>query len=271
MSDSLGWIEVLAELRGRGVGCVQVVVTGATGSVPREVGARMVVAEGRLVWGTIGGGNLERLAIERSMELVGQVGGVRGAAETVVYPLSEKAGQCCGGRVTLFYEPFDWRRRRLVVFGAGHVGQAIGGLADYLGVDVVLVDPRSEGELQPSLPAERGYEVDFVDAPEEEIDRIDGDSLVLVMTHSHALDQEVLARALKRNQNGGGFPYLGLIGSERKWARFKQRLGQRGFGPEELARVRCPIGVTKGSKEPRHIALSVAAELLGFLAADVES
>lgn len=173
-------------------------------------------------------------------------------------PLSERAGQCCGGRVTLFYEAFPWRRRQLAIFGAGHVGQAIGGLAPYLDHDVVLIDSREESELQPPLPAERPYRVLFVGSPEVELDHLPADTSVLVMTHSHALDQDLVARALTR----GGFPYLGLIGSDRKWSRFRTRLLQRGFTEEQLATVRCPIGVTKGSKEPRAIALSVALELV---------
>jgi xanthine dehydrogenase accessory factor len=128
-------------------------------------------------------------------------------------PLSERAGQCCGGRVTLFYEAFPWRRRQLAIFGAGHVGQAIGGLAPYLDHDVVLIDSREESELQPPLPADRPYRVLFVDSPEVELDHLPADTSVLVMTHSHALDQDLVARALTR----GGFPYLGLIGSDRKW------------------------------------------------------
>ena len=90
------------------------------------------------------------------------------------------------------------------------------------------------------------------------------------MTHNHALDLELVARALRRSDLG----YLGLIGSERKWARFRQRLMQRGFSEADLARVRCPIGVTTGSKEPRAIALSVATELAHLdtgSAADVEA
>lgn len=252
------WIEVLAESRAKGVPCALVVVTGIEGSTPREVGARMVVADGRLAFGTIGGGNVEHLAIRRATELL-ESGEAR--SETMRVPLAEKAGQCCGGRVTLFIEAFPWTRRRLVVFGAGHVAQAIGGLAGYLGVDVALVDSRSEEELQPPLPANRPFTVEFVDAPEEEVDAIAADSLVLVMTHDHALDQEIVARAITR----GTFPYVGLIGSERKWERFRRRLARRGFTDAQLDRVRCPIGVTKGSKEPRAIAISVAAELLEVL------
>lgn len=248
------WIDALADLRARRVPCALVVVAGVAGSAPREAGARMIVADGRLAFGTIGGGNLERLAIEHAAALL-----ARGEArsESVDYPLSERAGQCCGGRVTLFYEAFPWRRRTLAIFGAGHVGQALAGLAEYLACDVVLIDPRSEQELQPPLPSRRPYRVRFVDAPEAELDELPADALVLVMTHSHALDQELVARALRR----GSFPYVGLIGSERKWERFRQRLAQRGFTQEELSRVRCPIGVTKHSKEPRAIALSVAVEL----------
>ena len=259
MTDSLAWIETLSELRAAGRPCCMVVVTGVRGSAPRESGARMIVADGRLAWGTIGGGNLERLAIEHSAELLESP---RASSESVAYPLSEKAGQCCGGEVTLFYETFPWSFRRVVVFGAGHVGQALAGLTRYLAAQVLLIDGRSEGELQPALPPQRDYGVLFIDAPEAEVDVIPPDSLVLVMTHSHALDLEIVARALKR----GCFPYLGLIGSERKWARFRQRLEQRGFTPAEIATVRCPIGAARTSKEPTAIAVSTAAELLEVMA-----
>ena len=60
----------------------------------------------------------------------------------------------------------------------------------------------------------------------------------------------------------GTFPYVGLIGSDRKWKRFRHRLLQRGFDEAQLAGITCPIGVVKGSKEPRSIALSVATEVV---------
>ena len=257
------WIEALSALRAERRACAMVVVTGVRGSGPREAGARMIVARRAdgavdLVAGTIGGGNLEKLAIDRCGELL-----ARGEAlsESVAYPLSEKAGQCCGGEVTLFFETFPWKRRRIAIFGAGHVAQAIAGLAPYLSADVVLIDPREEREIQPALPRTRPFQLVLVDAPEEEIATLADDTLVLVMTHNHALDLEIVARAIKRD-----FAYLGLIGSERKWARFQKRLEARGFTAEQIAKVRCPIGVSKHSKEPTAIAISVAAELLDVLA-----
>ena len=261
------WIEKLSELRAQRRPCALVVVTEVVGSGPRDSGARMIVGRGsdgrpELVFGTIGGGNLEHLAIERCGELLAKE---RASSESVAYPLSEKAGQCCGGQVTLFFETFPWSRRRIAIFGAGHVAQAIGGLAGYLSADVVLIDGREEAEIRPPLVRERPFEVLCVDHPESEIDGLHDGTLVLVMTHSHALDLEVVARALRRD-----FAYLGLIGSDRKWDRFRKRLLQRGFSEAELAKVRCPIGVSKHSKEPTAIAISVAAELLEVMQASAE-
>jgi xanthine dehydrogenase accessory factor len=257
MQDQQQWIEMLSDLRARGTPCAMVVVTGVKGSGPREPGARMIVSGGALVFGTIGGGNLEKQAIEHATDLLKHR---KPASESVAYPLSEAVGQCCGGEVTLFYESFPWTRRKIAVFGAGHVAQAIGGLAPYLAADVVLIDPREEHEIQPKLAQLRPFELVFVDAPAEEIDELPDDVLVLVMTHSHALDLEIVARAIKRD-----FAYIGLIGSERKWARFQKRLEQRGFTAAEISKVRCPIGVSKHSKEPTAIAISTAAELLDVM------
>jgi len=264
LDSSQQWIEKLSELRGAGVPCAMVVVTNVKGSAPREPGARMIVARSprsdtaELVFGTIGGGHLEHVAIERAGELLLST---RARSESVSYPLSDALGQCCGGEVTLFYETFPWTRRRVVIFGAGHVAQALGGLAPYLGADVVLIDGRDEKEIRPPLPKERPFELLLVDHPEAEIDTLADDAYVLVMTHSHALDLEVIARAVKRP-----FPYIGLIGSRRKWLRFQKRLLERGYTEAELARVRCPIGLSKRSKEPRAIAISTAAELLDAMA-----
>lgn len=258
MDTASTWFEMLDRLRERNTPCVVVVVTDVRGSVPREAGARLIVADGDLVWGTIGGGNLERLAIEHGTELLARGGG---HSESQDYPLAEKTGQCCGGQVTLFYETYPWTTRQVVVFGAGHVAQALAGLTSYLGCDLQLIDGREEGEIRPLLPVERDWSILCVDEPQEEIDEIDPGALVLIMTHDHGLDLLILERALAR----GCFPYVGLIGSARKWERFQRRLTERGLTPEQIAAVRCPIGSSKTSKEPRAIAVSVAAELLEVL------
>lgn len=256
MEPNQAWIEALGELRDAGRPCVVVVVTDVKGSAPREPGTRMIVCDGRLAWGTIGGGNLEHQAIEHASRLLA---GGASATETVVYPLADKTGQCCGGQVTLFFETYLWKRPTVAIFGAGHVGQALAGLAPWLKARVLLIDGRDEAELVPTVPPERArpYELVCVGAPEAELDTLPADAFVLVMTHSHALDLEVLARALERRS----FPFVGLIGSERKWQRFRQRLLAQGLGEALVDSVHCPIGVTKGSKDPAVIALSTATQI----------
>lgn len=258
MPDDQSWIEKLSELRAQGRPCAMVVVTDVQGSGPRESGARMIVAGGELVYGTVGGGNLEHQAIAHASELL-KLGAPR--SESVAYPLGEKVGQCCGGQVTLFFETFPWTRRRIAIFGAGHVGQALAGLQTYLQADVVLIDGRTEEEIRPALPAKRPWKLVCVDHPEEELDELADDTLVLVMTHNHALDLEIVAKAIPRR-----FAYLGLIGSERKWERFQKRLAQRGFSESDIASITCPIGLSKHSKEPTAIAISAAAQLLDVMA-----
>jgi xanthine dehydrogenase accessory factor len=252
------WLDELGRLREAASPCTVVTVTGTQGSTPRDAGARMIVDGDGVSWGTIGGGRLEHLAVGKAQEMLRAA---KPGAESVRFPLGAKAGQCCGGEVTLFFESFLWQRKQVAIFGAGHVGQALGGLAPWLGADVLLVDSRSKQELIPRLPETTPFDVCFVDAPEGEIRGLRPGSLILIMTHSHALDLEILAEALRT----GPHVYLGLIGSERKWARFQKQLLRMGFEQAQIDSVRCPIGSGITSKEPNQIALSVAAELSALL------
>ncbi len=101
--------------------------------------------------------------------------------------------------------------------------------------------------------------INVSDQPEAEIAAIPAGSFVLVMTHSHPLDQRILMAALKRDD----FRYVGLIGSATKRARFIRRLKALGLSDAQLARLTCPIGIEgAGGKHPAEIAIAVAAQLL---------
>jgi xanthine dehydrogenase accessory factor len=83
------------------------------------------------------------------------------------------------------------------------------------------------------------------------------------MSFSHAEDLDVVAACLLRLRQRGDLAFIGLIGSQTKWATFRHRLEARGFGAAELARVTSPIGLPGlRGKEPEVIAASVAAQLL---------
>ncbi len=88
------------------------------------------------------------------------------------------------------------------------------------------------------------------------------------MSFSHAEDLEVVASCLTRQRLQADLPIVGLIGSQTKWATFRRRLVARGFTPQELAHVTCPIGVPGiRGKAPEVIAVAVAAQILQTLCA----
>src|SRR5712692_3027465 len=80
------------------------------------------------------------------------------------------------------------------------------------------------------------------------------------MTHSHALDLEIVERVLRRKD----FAFLGLIGSQTKAAKFRARLRQRGFSEDQLQALVSPIGLFKAGKHPAEVAVSAAAQLLAL-------
>jgi len=91
-------------------------------------------------------------------------------------------------------------------------------------------------------------------------------SRVLIMSFSHAEDLDIVVACLKRLREKDDLPFVGLIGSQTKWATFRHRLEERGFTAPEIARITCPIGVPGiNGKEPEVIAVAVAAQLLQTL------
>lgn len=147
----------------------------------------------------------------------------------------------------------------IVLFGAGHVGQALVRILAGLSCRITWVDERAE-----CFPAEvpSNVRIEVSDAPPAEVAAARPGSLFLVMTHSHPLDQALAEAILRR----GDYGYFGLIGSMPKRRQFERRLAARGIAPDALARMVCPIGIPGiVSKEPAAIAVAVAAQLLPLL------
>jgi len=143
-----------------------------------------------------------------------------------------------------------------VLFGAGHVGQALVRVLAYMPCTVSWADER-DAQFPDNVPA--NVRVEPTDVPQAIVDEAPAGAFYLVMTHSHALDEQLCRHILRR----GDFAYLGLIGSRTKRVKFERRLARRGVAPEALARMTCPIGVAGiHDKAPESIAIAVAAQLL---------
>lgn len=236
-------------------------IVAVQGSAPRAAGTRLLVAADAVA-GTVGGGHLEFEAIRLAREALA----TGSAPFTREWALGPSLGQCCGGRVTLRFAslgagalegwPTQAARFHAAVFGAGHVGHALARLLATLPCRVTLVDERPEA-FDRELP--RPVRALSTDDACAEMPRMPAGTHVLVMTHSHDLDLRLCEAALARPD----LPFVGLIGSVTKRARFEHRLRGRGHDDASLARWHCPVGLPGiEGKEPAVIAVAVAAQLL---------
>lgn len=249
---------------------IWVTVQAHRGSVPREADAWMAVFSSTTI-GSIGGGHLEWQAIEQARA---QLGGQAGAQLRRV-ALGPSLGQCCGGEVTLQFEPvssMDRPRLRqhlaaqqalwppVALFGGGHVAAALVQVLGHLPFLVHWLDSR-DGIFPDTLPA--NVHAEHSDPVQRAVAGLTPGSRVLIMSFSHAEDLDVVAACLLRQRTQRDLPFVGLIGSRSKWATFSHRLAERGFSATELAQVTCPIGVPGiAGKAPEVIAVAVAAQLL---------
>jgi xanthine dehydrogenase accessory factor len=241
------WLRTLTELEQTGEPSVLVTVVTARGSTPREAGCKMVVTR-QSQFDTIGGGNLEFTCVEAARELLT-------SAEGPVlrdFPLGPELGQCCGGHVSVMFEPLRPAFAHVAIFGAGHVGRALVALLGGLRLRVTLIDTRTDALA--AVPS--GIAACHTTDPVQEVATLPGGSIVLVMTHDHQIDFDIVAAALPRTD----FAAVGLIGSRTKRVRFMHRLTRLGIAADRLI---CPIGVPGvGGKLPAEIAVSVAAQIL---------
>jgi xanthine/CO dehydrogenase XdhC/CoxF family maturation factor len=145
----------------------------------------------------------------------------------------------------------------LVVFGAGHVGQAVGLIGSLLGFEVILIDDRPEFASRERLPDSRirlivGDYAKVIDDIQLGIN-----SAVVIVTRGHQFD-EVCLRGTVRSNLG----YLGMIGSKRRVFSIINRLERDGYSRADFEKLHAPIGLQIGAKSPQEIAVAIIAEII---------
>ncbi len=234
VSPGAQWVGVLAAWQEAGKPCV--LATPASGD------GRLLVGPNE-TWGSVGAGATHAEAVEIARRLL------------VEADRAPRLVTLEGGTAVLF-EPLPPPDFHVVVFGAGHVGRALLRVLGTLACRVTWVDARA-AEFPREAPD--NVRVALTDAPATEVAAAPPGTYFLVMTHSHALDLELVETILKR----GDFAYCGMIGSQTKRRTFEKGLAKHGVPAATIARLTCPIGIPgiKG-KEPGTIAVAVAAQLL---------
>ncbi len=239
----------LAAASARGEWVALATVIGVNGSAPRASGARMLVWPDGRQHGTVGGGHFEKVVTEAAIAALGE----RKPRRLAVH-LTRDLGMCCGGAMEVFIEPVA-PVETLVIFGAGHVARPTALVAREAGWRVRVVDARDDWATPERFP---GCEIALTEPRAVARALVPSPTTyVLVVTHDHALDQDLVEILLPQP-----FAYVGLIGSKAKVARFGLRLRAAGLAPEVLGRLRSPVGLDIGAETPAEIAVAIIGEMI---------
>lgn len=249
--------EVLARAAGaceRGVAAALATVLARRGSTPATPGQKILLCDDGTCVGTVGGGALERVVLRAMRDALGAAREGRGEVVSRTFALTAGLGMCCGGSVDVLIESFAVARAVGVV-GAGHIAVALVPVLCALGFTVHVCDDRESFADPARLPGASVHAGTWESLGAQ----VPRDGALLVMTHDHALDQAAIEWALRE-----GYALVGGVGSRAKLARTRARLEAKSFSPNDIERVRMPLGVPIGARSPEEIAVSIAAELVAW-------
>ncbi|MGH2631437.1 MAG: molybdenum cofactor synthesis domain-containing protein [Actinomycetota bacterium] len=201
------------------------------GDPPCRVGASMSIVPGGEVHGTLGCAEFDAAAVDAASDVA-----AAGAPEvrTLTHDL---------GEIEVYFEPRDAVPDAIVV-SATDVARALRSHLEQLGYRVLLVEPRRERVTTADAPVVS----DLRHVPLGER------SVVVLTDHDAPAVTETLTTALRSSAR-----FIGVMGSRRHVGRHVEALREAGFDDDEIARVRSPLGLDLGGRDPESIALSIAA------------
>jgi xanthine dehydrogenase accessory factor len=229
-------------------------VIASSGSVPRRAGSAMIVMHNGTTHGTLGGGIVERRALDEAIRLLHD-GGCGTREFNLNDPGGDDTGAVCGGTITIYFDVFR-PDRTAHVFGAGHVALPTVCLLSTIGYAVKVYDDSPAHASAERFPDAAGIEIGD---PAQLAARLElaCDDVVIILTASHVTDYAVV-RTFKDRLPA----YLGVIGSKAKSAHYREQLLAEGWSPHDIARIHSPIGLAIGARTPEEIAVAIAAELI---------
>lgn len=236
---------------------VMATVLESEGSTPAKAGAKMMIADDGTITGTVGGGSLEQLVIRDAVKLIETEASSVLEKDYSLDPEQGNTGMWCGGRCRIMLECLI-PPCRVHILGAGHIAMPLANILNMAGFRVCVADDREN-----LLTCDRFPHADLVHiASYQEYVRcqeVKERDCIVIVTRSHALDQESVAASL---ETGAG--YIGMIGSSGKITKIRTALEKMGFSSERIDQVHAPVGLAIGAVSPAEIAVSIAAEVIAW-------
>ncbi len=251
--ESLQIFQELAEAQKTGKTVALATVIKAQGSVPRHAGSKMLIYSNGTISGTIGGGEMEARVVTEAQTAMQQ-------NQPVVIPYSlvdPKRGDpgVCGGEMEIYVEPY-LPPATIYVIGCGHVGKAVAHLAHWLGYQVAVTDDREALATPEHIPnADTYLPGTFADALQQH--PITNNTFVAVVTRNVMVDREILPLLVVSPA-----PYIGVMGSRRRWETTRKLLVEDGISEADLAKFHSPLGLELNAETPEEIAVSVMSEII---------
>ena len=240
---------------------VLVSVVKSTGSTPGKSGFKMIVDEKGNAFGTVGGGAIEKEAIEESKRMMASKNEnhlqeyTLSSDETIVDPEAKIVPMSCHGKIWLFYE-IEKNKPVVYIFGGGHVGQALIDLLQNMNYYIVLIDNRQEMFEKNKARGINCIYSDYKSYTEQFIPS--EDAYFIVVTYGHVHDYEILKTLYQRNLVT---KYVGVIASRSKSNGMIKNLKADINDALDLSKLHTPIGLKIGGDTAYEIALSIAAEI----------
>ncbi|MEK7433124.1 MAG: XdhC family protein [Cyanobacteriota bacterium] len=249
----------IIDLINKKVSFVSVTLVDTIGSTPQDQGSKMIITEQGLYFGTIGGGKVEKKAIEESIKLISKDNEDEYYNQKklfVKWNLNKDVGMTCGGTVMLFFEVFNYNDWNIVIFGSGHVANALIPMLINLDCKITCIDPREEWLAK--LPKSEKIKTICLTEMKDYVKEIEKNSFVLLMSMGHTTDKPILLEILKTRE----FPYIGVIGSKAKANILFKDIKEAGLPESSKDLFYCPVGLDIGTNNIYEIAISIIAQLI---------
>ncbi|MGL5797609.1 MAG: XdhC family protein, partial [Cetobacterium sp.] len=238
-------LEKVFEIIKKGEKVALITLTKSSGSTPRKEGSLMAVWNDNFI-GSIGGGLVEYKVIEAAKDALQKNMNIN-----FEYDLVKEAelGMSCGGSLEGYIKIIN-PKNRVVIIGAGHIGQNLYSILQKSDFEKIILDDRLENKnLYPDIKI--GKYSDLINSLSE-----NENTYFIIVTKGHITDEEALGAVLRKKSK-----YIGMIGSKKKVIEIKNKIFQKKINiPEE--KFYSPIGLKISDGSPYEIALEIIAEIL---------
>lgn len=242
----------IIEIQSKGEKAAVCTIISTKGSTPLKTGAKMIVWENGKIFGTIGGGNLEKGVITDAIKVIEE-----NKASVFEHNLQLQHKMCCGGILNIYIEPI-MQKKQLYIFGAGHVGKALVKYARDLDFEIFVIDNREEIFEDWDNEGYNKMVVDFNDVLSKL--PFNDSSFIVVATYEHSIDRQIIFHCVKQPH-----AYLGMIGSKRKVEITKKMMITSKIATQEqIDNIHMPIGIDINAIDHNEIAISIVAELIKY-------